>query len=112
MTLFVLSLIYTVYLAIGSLNRGIIACISSLLCKTQMRSFKHFVLDYLILKSTRCRPSKGRRCIPEVVFKNEGSMVQTCRKINVHLVITNISRKLHEVIIASLHQSMRIVYLN
>ena len=34
---------------------------------------------------TRCRPSKGRRCIPDVVLKNEGSMGQTCRSINVHV---------------------------
>ena len=26
--------------------------------------------------SIRCRPSKVRRCIPDVVLKNEGSMVQ------------------------------------
>ena len=38
---------------------------------------------------TRCRPPKGRRC-PDVVLKNEGSMVQACRNINVHVVNTDI----------------------
>ena len=28
----------------------------------------------------------GRRCIPDVVLKNEGPMVQTRRDINVHVV--------------------------
>ena len=28
---------------------------------------------------TRCRPSKGRRCIPDVVLKKESSMVKICR---------------------------------
>ena len=36
----------------------------------------------------RCRPSMGRRCIPDVALKNQGSMVQTCRNINVHVVNT------------------------
>ena len=30
----------------------------------------------------------GRRRIPNVVLKNEGPMVQTCRNINVHVVNT------------------------
>ena len=33
---------------------------------------------------TLCWPSKGWRCIPDVVLKNEGSMVQTWGNINVH----------------------------
>ena len=37
-------------------------------------------IDYI----TRCRPSKGRRCIPDSVLKNEGSMMQTYQTINVH----------------------------
>ena len=45
---------------------------------------------------TRCRPSKGRRCIPDDVLKNEGSMVQTCQNINVHVVNTDICSDLHE----------------
>ena len=40
------------------------------------------------LKETRCRPSKGRRCIPDVVLKNEGSI--TYPNINVHVVNTDI----------------------
>ena len=44
---------------------------------------KHFLI-------TRCQPLKGRQCIPNVVFKNEGSMVPACRKINVHVVNTDI----------------------
>ena len=40
--------------------------------------------------STRCRPSIGRRCIPDAALKNEGSMMQTCQNINVHVVITDI----------------------
>ena len=43
------------------------------------------VKDY----QTRCRPSKGRRCVPDVVLKNDGSMMQTCN-INVHVVNTDI----------------------
>ena len=34
--------------------------------------------------------SKGQLCIPEVVLKNEGSMDQICRNINVHVVTTDI----------------------
>ena len=45
---------------------------------------------------TRCRPSKRRQCIPEVVLKNQGSIMQTCRKINVHVVNTDICRDLLE----------------
>ena len=40
--------------------------------------------------NTRCRPSKGRRCTPDVVLKNEGPMVQIRRNINVHVVNTDI----------------------
>ena len=40
-------------------------------------------------RKTRCRPPKGQRCIPDVVLKNEGSVVQTCRNINVHVVNTD-----------------------
>ena len=47
-------------------------------------------LSSLVKKKTRCRPSKGRRCIPDVVLKNEGSMVQTFQNINVHAVNTDI----------------------
>ena len=43
---------------------------------------------------TRCRPSKRRRCIPDVVLKNEGSMVQTYRNINGHVVNTDICEDL------------------
>ena len=39
---------------------------------------------------TRCRPSMGRRCIPNVILKNKGSMMQTCRNINEHVVYTDI----------------------
>ena len=35
---------------------------------------------------TRCRPSKRQQCIPDVVIKNEGSMVQFCRNINMYVV--------------------------
>ena len=42
-----------------------------------------------IKRETRCRPSKGRRCIPDVVLKNEGSIMQICRNINVHVVNTD-----------------------
>ena len=45
---------------------------------------------FLTYSKTRCRPSKERQCIPDVVLKNEGSMVKTCRKINVHAVNTDI----------------------
>ena len=38
---------------------------------------------------TRCRPLKGRS-IPNGVLENEDSMVQTCRKINVHVVNTDL----------------------
>ena len=44
--------------------------------------------DYDMIKN-RCQPTKGRRCIPDVVLKNEGSMMQTCRNINVHEVTTD-----------------------
>ena len=30
----------------------------------------------------------GRRCIPDIVLKNEGPMVQTCRNIHVYVVNT------------------------
>ena len=36
----------------------------------------------------------GRRSIPDVVLKNEDSMVQTCGSINVHVVNTVISEDL------------------
>ena len=45
---------------------------------------------------TRRRPPTGRRCIPDVVLKNEGSMVQTCRNINVHVVNTDTCWDPHE----------------
>ena len=32
-----------------------------------------------------------RRCIPEAVLKNEGSVVQICQDVNVHVVNTDIS---------------------
>ena len=52
---------------------------------------RHHRFEVKITKiMTRCRPSKGRRCIPDVVFKNERSMVQTFRNINVHVVNTDI----------------------
>ena len=44
------------------------------------------------LNQTRCQPSKGRRCISDVVLKIEGSMLQTCRYINVHVISTDILR--------------------
>ena len=50
----------------------------------------------LIEVETSCRPSKGRRCIPDVVLKKEGSMEQTCQNINVHVVNTDICWDLHE----------------
>ena len=33
---------------------------------------------------------EGTMMHPDVVLKNEGSMVQTCRNINVHVVSTDI----------------------
>ena len=39
----------------------------------------------ITIGQTKCQPAKGQRCIPDVVLKNEGSMVQTCRKINEHV---------------------------
>ena len=44
------------------------------------------------LKETiRLDVDKGRRCIPRCRLKEyEGSMLQTCRKINVYVVNTNI----------------------
>ena len=40
--------------------------------------------------TTRCPPSLGRRCIPDVVLKNKGSVMQTYRNIiNVHVVNTD-----------------------
>ena len=39
---------------------------------------------------TRRRPSMGQRCIPDVALNNEGTMMQTCRNINVHVVNTDI----------------------
>ena len=41
------------------------------------------------INKTRCRPSMRQLCISVVVFKNEGSMVQTCRNINVQVVNTD-----------------------
>ena len=38
----------------------------------------------------------GLRCIPDAALKNEFSMVQTCRSINVHVVNTDICWDLHE----------------
>ena len=37
---------------------------------------------------TRCQRSMGQRYIPDVVLKNEGTMVQTCQNINTHVVNT------------------------
>ena len=54
------------------------------------RSFIQIPAKYIKLYQTRCRPSRERRCIPDVVLKNEGSMVQTCLNINVHVVNTDI----------------------
>ena len=39
---------------------------------------------------TRCRPCKGRRCIPDVEFNNEGKIVESCRNMNVYIVKTDI----------------------
>ena len=39
---------------------------------------------------TRCRSSMGRRGIADVALNNEGSMMQSCRNINVHVVNTDI----------------------
>ena len=47
-------------------------------------------VDYKTIIITRCRPSKGRRCIQMSHLKNNGSMVQTCQNINVHVVNTDI----------------------
>ena len=41
-------------------------------------------------------PSKGQRCIPDVVLKNERSTVQICRNMNVHVVNTDICWDLQE----------------
>ena len=51
---------------------------------------KSMLFVLLLLKRTKCRPSKERRCNPDGVLKNEGSMMQTCRSINVHVVNTDI----------------------
>ena len=48
---------------------------------------------------TRCRPSMRRRYIPDVALKNEFSMMQNCRNINLNVVNTDIcweSWDLHE----------------
>ena len=54
-----------------------------------------YIRRYIEIK-TRCRPSMETRCIPDIALKNEGSMMQTCRNINVHVVKTDICRDLHE----------------
>ena len=53
-----------------------------------IQSGSKYYVEYI--STTGCRPSKGRRCIPDVILKNEGSMVQSCRNINVHVVNTDI----------------------
>ena len=51
----------------------------------------------VMFNSTRCRPSKGRRCIPDRYrIKNDGSMVQTCGNLNVHVVNTYVCADLLE----------------
>ena len=47
-------------------------------------------LKLIETQTTRRRPSKVRRWITGVDLKNEGSMIQTCRNINVHVVYTDI----------------------
>ena len=50
-----------------------------------MRVYNHNNRDVADLEDQRaseCWNSKGRRCIPDVVLKNEDSMVQTRQNIN------------------------------
>ena len=52
---------------------------------------KHILIyiKYIQCVVTRCRPLKRRRCIADVVLRNEGSMVQTRRNVNVQVVNTD-----------------------
>ena len=42
----------------------------------------------------------GRRCIPDVVLMKEGSFMQTCRNIDVHVVNTIVDLSIHASIIS------------
>ena len=58
-----------------------------------MYNRKHIMYMHVSIHKTcitTCRPSKGQRCIADVVLKNEGSLVQTCQNINVPVVNTYI----------------------
>ena len=45
-------------------------------------TIKHIGWEHAVI---RCRPSKERRCIPDVAIKNEGSIVEAYRNVNMHV---------------------------